>query len=76
MSDVKPGMTPCEIKQKYVEERTGKKYTDAKALAVAFDIATKAEFNDGWKGDVKFHADVLDEKADEIDSIGINKGAK
>lgn len=76
MSDVKPGMTPCEIKQKYVEERTGKKYTDAKALAVAFDIATKAEFNDGWKGDGKFHADVLDEKADEIDSIGINKGAK
>lgn len=76
-ADIKPGMTPCDIKQKFVEEKTGKRYNDAKSLNVAFDIATKAQFNDGWKGSETFHADVLDKKADDIDSIGVKrKGAK
>ena len=75
-ADIKPGMSPCEIKQQYVEAKTGKKFTDAKELSVAFEIATKAEFNDGWKSSETFHADVLDQKADEIDAIGVKKGAK
>lgn len=71
-ADIKPGMTPCEIKQKYVEEKTGKRITDTKALNVAFEIATKASFNDAWK--VKdFHADVLDEKANDVDMIGVKR---
>ena len=71
-NDIKPGMTPCEIKQKYVEEKTGKRITDTKALNVAFEIATKASFNDAWK--VKdFHADVLDEKANDVDMIGVKR---
>ena len=71
--DVKPGMTPCEIKQKFVEERTGKRYTDAKALNVAFDIATKATFNDAWNPSRMEHVDVLDEKASAVDSIGVKR---
>lgn len=71
--DVKPGMTPCEIKQKFVEERTGKRYTDAKALNVAFDIATKATFNDAWNPSKMEHVDVLDEKASAVDSIGVKR---
>ena len=71
-ADIKPGMTPCEIKQKYVEEKTGKRITDTKALNVAFEIAAKASFNDAWK--VKdFHADVLDEKANAVDMIGVKR---
>lgn len=76
-ADVKPGMTPCEIKQKFVQEKTGKLIEDTKALNVAFEIATQASFNDAWK--VKdFHADVLDEKANDVDMIGVkrNKGDK
>ena len=74
-ADIKPGMTPCEIKQKYVEEKTGKRITDTKALNVAFEIATAASFNDAWK--VKdFHADVLDEKANDVDMIGVKRGDK
>lgn len=76
-ADVKPGMTPCEIKQKFVQEKTGKLIEDTKALNVAFEIATKASFNDAWR--VKdFHADVLDEKANDVDMIGVkrNKGDK
>ena len=76
-ADIKPGMTPCEIKQKFVEEKTGKLIEDTKALNVAFEIATQASFNDAWK--VKdFHADVLDEKANDVDMIGVkrNKGDK
>ena len=71
--DIKPGMTPCEIKQKFVEERTGKRYTDAKALNVAFDIATKATFNDAWNPSRMEHVDVLDEKASAVDSIGVKR---
>ena len=72
IADVKPGMTPCEIKQKFVEEKTGKRITDTKALSVAFEIATAASFNDAWK--VKdFHADVLDEKANDVDMIGVKR---
>ena len=71
--DVKPGMTPCEIKQKFVEERTGKRYTDAKALNVAFDIATKGTFNDAWNPSRMEHVDVLDEKASAVDSIGVKR---
>lgn len=76
-ADIKPGMTPCEIKQKFVQEKTGKLIEDTKALNVAFEIATQASFNDAWK--VKdFHADVLDEKANDVDMIGVkrNKGDK
>lgn len=75
--DIKPGMTPCEIKQKFVEERTGRRFTDAKRLNVAFDLATRAQFNDGWNRRESFHADVLDEKAEAIAAIGTHrKGAK
>lgn len=75
--DIKPGMTPCEIKQKFVEERTGRRFTDAKRLNVAFDLATRAQFNDGWNRKESFHADVLDEKAEAIAAIGTHrKGAK
>ena len=75
--DIKPGMTPCEIKQKFVEERTGRRFTDAKRLNVAFDLATRAQFNDGWNRQESFHADVLDEKAEAIAAIGTHrKGAK
>lgn len=74
--DVKPGMTPCEIKQKFVQERTGKRYTDAKTLNVAFDLATKATFNDAWKSQGDFRADVLDEKADAVDMIGVRRKTK
>lgn len=75
--DIKPGMTPCEIKQQFVEERTGRRFTDAKRLNVAFDLATRAQFNDGWNRKESFHADVLDEKAEAIAAIGTHrKGAK
>lgn len=75
--DIKPGMTPCEIKQRFVEERTGRRFTDAKRLNVAFDLATRAQFNDGWNRRESFHADVLDEKAEAIAAIGTHrKGAK
>ena len=71
-ADIKPGMTPCEIKQQYVKEKTGKLIEDTKALNVAFEIATKASFNDAWN--VKdFHADVLDEKANAVDMIGVKR---
>lgn len=76
-SDIKPGMTPCEIKQEFVQKRTGRRYTDAKRLNVAFELATRAQFNDGWNTNEHFHADVLDEKADAIAAIGTKrKGAK
>lgn len=75
--DIKPGMTPCEIKQRFVEEKTGRRFTDAKRLNVAFDLATRAQFNDGWNRRESFHADVLDEKAEAIAAIGTHrKGAK
>lgn len=74
--DIKPGMTPCEIKQKFVQERTGKRYTDAKTLGVAFDLATKATFEDAWKSKNNFHAEVLDEKADAVDMIGVRRKTK
>lgn len=75
--DIKPGMTPCEIKQRFVEERMGRRFTDTKRLNVAFDLATRAQFNDGWNGKQSFHADILDEKAEAIAAIGTHrKGAK
>lgn len=72
-ADVKPGMTPCEIKQKFVEDKTGKLIKDTKALNVAFEIATAASFNDAWKVNKDFHADVLDEKANAVDMIGVKR---
>lgn len=74
--DVKPGMTPCEIKQNFVKAKTGKVYKDAKTLNVAFELATKATFHDAWRSVKKFHADVLDRKADLVDNIGLKKENK
>lgn len=72
MDEIKDGATPCEIKQAFVEKITGKKYTDAAVLSAAFELATKMNFADKWKAK-EFHADVLDEKAAEIDRIGVSK---
>ena len=73
--DIKPGMTPCEIKQRFVQERTGRRINDAKVLNVAFDMAARMQFHDGWRAHEEA-ADILDKKADFIDSIGTKRQSK
>lgn len=73
-ADVKPGMTPCEIKQKFVEERTGIRYNDAKELGVAFTLVAKQAVADTWAvRDAKVAQSVLDEKMAEVANIGLKK---
>lgn len=71
--DIKPGMTPCEIKQRFVQERTGRRINDAKVLNVAFDMAARATFNDAWNRKNSVSVDILDAKADAIDRIGTKR---
>lgn len=77
-ADIKPGMTPCEIKQKFVEDRTGIRYTDAKELGVAFTLTAKQAAADTWAvRDMKIAKSVLDEKMAEVAKIGLKqKGDK
>ena len=73
-SDIKAGMTPCEIKQKFVEERTGIKYTDAASLGVAFEVVAKSVAAESWNiKDTKAPQNLLDEKMAEVANIGIGQ---
>lgn len=72
--DVKPTDTPCDIKKRFVEEKTGKRINDSKELAIAFDIASKISFADEWKvSTIKDAKTIIDEKANEINGIGVKK---
>ena len=73
-SDIKAGMTPCEIKQKFVEERTGIKYNDAASLGVAFEVVAKSVAAESWNiKDTKAPQNLLDEKMAEVANIGIGQ---
>lgn len=73
-SDIKAGMTPCEIKQKFVEERTGIKYNDAASLGVAFEVVSKEVAAESWNvKDTKAPQNLLDEKMAEVANIGIGQ---
>lgn len=73
-SDIKAGMTPCEIKQKFVEERTGIKYNDAASLGVAFEVVAKSLAAESWNiKDAKAPQNLLDEKMAEVANIGIGQ---
>ena len=73
-SDIKEGMTPCEIKQKFVEERTGIKYNDAASLGVAFEVVAKSVAAESWNiKDTKAPQNLLDEKMAEVANIGIGQ---
>ena len=73
-SDIKAGMTPCEIKQKFVEDRTGIKYNDAASLGVAFEVVAKSVAADSWNvKDAKAPQNLLDEKMAEVANIGIGQ---
>lgn len=73
-SDIKAGMTPCEIKQKFVEERTGIKYNDAASLGVAFDVVAKSVAAGSWNiKDTKAPQNLLDEKMAEVANIGMGQ---
>lgn len=73
-SDIKAGMTPCEIKQKFVEERTGIKYNDAASLGVAFEVVAKSLAAESWNiKDTKEPQNLLDKKMAEVANIGIGQ---
>lgn len=73
-SDIKAGMTPCEIKQKFVEERTGIKYNDAASLGVAFEVVAKSVAAESWNiKDTKAPQNLLDEKMAEVANIGMGQ---
>lgn len=73
-SDIKAGMTPCEIKQKFVEERTGIKYNDAASLGVAFEVVAKSLAAESWNiKDAKEPQNLLDKKMAEVANIGIGQ---
>ena len=73
-SDIKAGMTPCEIKQKFVEERTGIKYNDAASLGVAFEVVAKSVAAESWNiKDTKSPQNLLDEKMAEVANIGMGQ---
>lgn len=73
-SDIKAGMTPCEIKQKFVEDRTGIKYNDAASLGVAFEVVAKSVAAESWNiKDTKAPQNLLDEKMAEVANIGIGQ---
>lgn len=73
-SDIKAGMTPCEIKQKFVEDRTGIKYNDAASLGVAFEVVAKSVAAESWNiKDTKTPQNLLDEKMAEVANIGIGQ---
>lgn len=73
-SDIKAGMTPCEIKQKFVEERTGIKYNDAASLGVAFEVVAKSVVAESWNiKDTKAPQNLLDEKMAEVANIGMGQ---
>lgn len=70
--DIKATDTPCDIKKRFVEQKTGKKINDSKELAIAFDIASKISFADEWKvSTIKDAKTIIDEKAEEINGIGV-----
>ena len=73
-SDIKAGMTPCEIKQKFVEERTGIKYNDAASLGVAFEVVAKSVAAESWNiKDTKEPQNLLDKKMAEVANIGMGQ---